>query len=166
MTRVFSFPSHLGKVWQSQCTGRFWAHFRATDFAKPTVVTLWSSVDEFQALAMRLAAKVLLPGTGWVAFALLMDLVCLTIDLQGKRFLPRGSLAFFDFHTIKAACEATISFKGRRPAFFNTSSEDTLSLRAVFVIVLATDLINRFMFSVARFAARSSWANLKGIAAR
>ena len=28
------------------------------------VVTVWSPVDEFQALAMRLAAKVLLPGTG------------------------------------------------------------------------------------------------------
>ena len=27
------------------------------------VVTVWSSVDEFQALAMRLAARVLLPGT-------------------------------------------------------------------------------------------------------
>ena len=32
------------------------------------VVTVWSSVDEFQALAMRLAARMLLPGTGCVAF--------------------------------------------------------------------------------------------------
>ena len=58
------------------------------------VVTVWSSVDEFQALAMRLAARVLLPGTGCVAFVELMDLVCLMIDLTGKSFLQRGSLAF------------------------------------------------------------------------
>ena len=97
------------------------------------VVTVWSSVDEFQALAMRLAARVLLPGTGWVAFVELMDLVCLMMDLSGKRFLPRGSLAFLDFHTIKAVCEATISLRGRRPAFSRIDFEDTLSLRAVFV---------------------------------
>ena len=35
----------------------------------------FSSVEEFQALAMSLAAKVFLPGTGWVAFKQLMDLV-------------------------------------------------------------------------------------------
>ena len=39
------------------------------------VVTVWSSVDKFQALAMRLAARVLLPGTGWVAFVELIGLV-------------------------------------------------------------------------------------------
>ena len=114
---------------------------------------------------MRLAARVLLPGTGWVASVELMDLVCLMMDLSGKRFLPRGSLAFFDFHTMKAVCEATISFRVRRPAFSRTDFDDTLSLRAVFVIVRATDLIDRLMFSVARFAARSSCTNLKGIAA-
>ena len=38
---------------------------------------------------MRLAAKVLFPGTGWVAFKELMDLVGLMMDLFGKRFLPR-----------------------------------------------------------------------------
>ena len=46
------------------------------------VVTVWSSVDEFQALAMRLAARVLLPGTGCVAFEELMDLVCLMIRVD------------------------------------------------------------------------------------
>jgi hypothetical protein len=66
------------------------------------VVTVWSSVDEFQALAMRLAARVLLPGTYCVAFVELMDLVCLIMDLSGKSFLLRGSLAFFDFHTMRA----------------------------------------------------------------
>ena len=55
---------------------------------------------KFQALAVRLAAKV--TGTGWVAFKQLMNLVGLMMDLMGKRFLPRGSLALFDFHTIKA----------------------------------------------------------------
>jgi hypothetical protein len=65
-------------------------------------------------------------------------------------------LAFFDFHTMRAVCEETISFSVRRPAFSRIVFEDTLSLRAVFVIVWATDLINRLMFSVARFAARSS----------
>ena len=48
------------------------------------VVTVWSSVDEFQALAMRLAARVLLPGTGWVAFVELMD----------KRWQNLGSYMF------------------------------------------------------------------------
>ena len=50
------------------------------------VVTVWSSMDEFQALAMRLALNVLLPGTGWVAFEQLMDLVGLMMDLLVKRF--------------------------------------------------------------------------------
>ena len=113
-------------------------------------------MDEFQALAMRLAANVLLPGTGWVAFPQFMDRVGLMMVLLGKRHLARGSLAFFDFHTITADCDATISFRGRRPAFSNMDFEDTLSLRAVFVMVRATDLIDRFIFSVARFAARSS----------
>ena len=45
------------------------------------VVTVWSSMDEFQALAMRLAANVLLPGTGWVAFPQFMDLVGLMMDI-------------------------------------------------------------------------------------
>ena len=156
MTRVFLFPSHLGKVWQFQYASRFLAHFWATVLAAPRVVTVWSSVDEFQALAMRLAANVLLPGTGWVAFLQFMDLVGLMMDLLGKRHLARGSLAFFAFHTITAHCDATISFRGRRPAFSNMDFEDTLSLRAVFVMVRATDLIDRFIFSVARFAARSS----------
>ena len=98
------------------------------------VVAVCSSEEEFQALAMRFAARVLLPGTGWIAFTQLMDLVGLMIDLLGKRNLPRGSLALFDFHTIRAVCDATISFRGRRPAFSNTEFEDTLSLRAVFVI--------------------------------
>ena len=73
------------------------------------VVTVWSSVDEFQALDMRLAARVLLPGTGCVAFVELMDLVCLTMDLTGKSFLPRGSLAFFDFHTMRAVCKSKLN---------------------------------------------------------
>ena len=88
-----------------------------------------SSEEEFQALAMRLAARVVLPGTGWIAFTQLMDLVGLMMDLLGKRFLPRGSLALFDFQTIRAVCEATISFRVRRPAFSKTDFEDTLSLR-------------------------------------
>ena len=41
---------------------------------------------------MRFAARVLLPGTDWIAFTQLMDLVGLMMDLLGKRFLPRGSL--------------------------------------------------------------------------
>ena len=32
------------------------------------VVTVCNSEEEFQALVMRLAARVLLPGTGWIAF--------------------------------------------------------------------------------------------------
>jgi hypothetical protein len=120
------------------------------------VVAVCSSEKEFQALAMRLAARVLLPGTGWITFTQLMDLVGLMMDLLGKRFLPRGSLALLDFQTIRAVCDATISFRGRRPAFSNTDFEDTLSLRAVFVMVRAMDLIERLMFSVARLAPRSS----------
>ncbi len=102
---------------------------------------------------MRFAARVLLPGTGWIAFTQLMDLVGLMMDLLGKRFLPRGSLALLDFHTIRAVCDATISFRGRRPAFSNTNFEDTLSRRAVLVRVRATDWTDRLMFSVAGLAA-------------
>ena len=36
---------------------------------------------------MRFAAKILLPGTGWIAFMLLMDPVGL---MTGKKFLPRA----------------------------------------------------------------------------
>ena len=102
---------------------------------------------------MRLAAKMLLPGTGLVAFTELMDLVGLMTDLFGKRFLRRGSLALLDFQTIKVVFEATIFFKVQRPAFSEMDFEDTLSLRLVFVIVWATNLINQLMFSVVRFAA-------------
>ena len=37
--------------------------FWATDFAVPSADTLRSSMEEFQDLAMRFAASVLLPGT-------------------------------------------------------------------------------------------------------
>ena len=58
---------------------------------------------------MRFAAKMSLPGTGWVAFKLLMDLVGLMMDLLGKGFLPRGSLDLFDFQTIKdQVCDCTL----------------------------------------------------------
>ena len=72
---------------------------------------------------------------------LLMDLVSLLMDLLGKKVLSRGSLVFFDFHNIKAVCEANISFRVWSPAFSKTDFEDTLSLRAVFVIVLARNLV-------------------------
>ena len=49
-------------------------------------ILIFFSVAEFHASAMRLAAKMLLPGTGWVAFKELMDLVGLMMDLLGKRF--------------------------------------------------------------------------------
>ena len=43
---------------------------------------------------MRLAAKLLLQGlVGCIAFTEFMDLVFL-MDLFGKRFLPKGSIAF------------------------------------------------------------------------
>ena len=39
---------------------RLQAHFLAADFAGPRVVAVWSSVAEFQALAIRFTANVLL----------------------------------------------------------------------------------------------------------
>jgi hypothetical protein len=36
---------------------RLQAHFLAADFAAPRVVAVWSSVAEFQALAIRFTAK-------------------------------------------------------------------------------------------------------------
>ena len=69
------FPSHLEKVRQCQKTSKLQAHFLAASLAAPMVVTVWNSVAEFQDLAMRFAAKMLLPGTGQVAFKLLIDLV-------------------------------------------------------------------------------------------
>ena len=44
------------------------------------MVTVCGSEDEFQSLAMKLAARVLLPGTGWIAFTQLMDLVGLMME--------------------------------------------------------------------------------------
>ena len=41
---------------------------------------------------MRLAAKMLLPGTGWVAFKLLRDLVGLMMDLFREGLV--GSISF------------------------------------------------------------------------
>ena len=78
------------------------------------VVTVWSWVDMFQALAMRLAVNVLLPGTGWVACLLFMDLVGLMMDLLGRDFWQGDPWLFFDFHIITAVCDATISFSGRK----------------------------------------------------
>ena len=113
---------------------------------------------------MRLAARVLFPGTGRVAFAPLMDLVCLLMDLLGKKFLSRGLWPFLTLTPLRQFVRQ-LSFRVRRPAFSKTDFEDTLSLRAVFVIVLTTNLIDQLMFSVARFVAQSSWADLKCIAA-
>ena len=62
-----------------------------------------------------------------------MDLVGLMMDLSGKRFLPRGSLALLDFHTIRAVCEVTISFRVQRPSFIKTDFEGTLSLRLTII---------------------------------
>ena len=45
---------------------------------------------------MRLAVKMLLPGTGWVTFKFLMDLVGLMMDLFGKKFLPAFSKIDFE----------------------------------------------------------------------
>ena len=144
MTSFSFFLPNWERSWQFQYSSRFLAHFWATVLAAPMVVTVWSSMHEFQALAIRLAANVLLPGTGWVAFLQFMDRVGLMMDLLSREEnLARGSLAFFDFHTIKADCDATISFRGRRPTFSSTDFEDTLSLREVFVMVRATNLIDR-----------------------
>ena len=131
---------------------RLQAHFLATDFAAPRVVAVWSSVAEFQALVIRFAANVLFPGTRWKALLLLRDLVDLKMVLLGKRLVPRGSLALCNFHTITTVCDATFS----RIHFV-----DTFSLRLVFVMVRAMDVIARLIFSVDKFAVWSSLAILK-----
>ena len=63
MTRIFFFIPIGENVKQRQGMRRLRAHFRATDFAAPSVDTVWSSMEEFQDLPMRFAASVLLPGT-------------------------------------------------------------------------------------------------------
>ena len=73
------------------------AHVLALVFAVSRVSTAWSSLASFQALAMRLAARVLFPGTGWVALLELIDLTGLKRFLFGKRIFPNGSLNFLDF---------------------------------------------------------------------
>ena len=85
MTRVFGFSFPSGKRSDRVQTGRFLAHFRATDFAAPMVVTVWSSVDEFQALDMRLAARVLLPGTGSVMLSIPRMTTSKTINTIGGK---------------------------------------------------------------------------------
>ena len=55
--RGFFFPSHCGKGQ----TSWLWAHFRVADLCSSMVVTVWSSVAEFQALAIhKLLAPVVL----------------------------------------------------------------------------------------------------------
>ena len=73
---------------------RLQAHFLAADFAAPRVVAVWSSVAEFQALAIRFTANVLFPGTLWVALLLLIDLVVLKMVLFGNGLVPRGHSLF------------------------------------------------------------------------
>ena len=120
LTRVSFFPSYLERFRQCQKTSRLQAHFRAACLAAPMVVTVWSSVADFQVLAMRLAAKMFLPGTVWVALKLFMDLVGLMMDLSGKRYLSRESLALFDFQTIKAVWDVTISHLGVKASLLYT----------------------------------------------
>ena len=120
LTRVSFFPSHLERFRQCQKTSRLQAHFRAACLAAPMVVTVWSSVADFQVLAMRLAAKMFLPGTVWVALKLFMDLVGLMMDLSGKRYLSRESLALFYFQTIKAVWDVTISHLGVKASLLYT----------------------------------------------
>ena len=107
---------------------RLEAHFLDTIFAAPRVFTLWSSVAWFHPFAIRLVAKVLFPGTGWVALFRFEDLIGLRDDFGGKRHLPRGFIDFFAFHTINTADEATISFRLRRPHFWRMVSELIMSL--------------------------------------
>ena len=94
MTRFF-FSIGENVKWR-QGMRRLWAHFRATDFAAPILDTVWSSMEKFQDLAMRLAVSVLLPGTTWTAFLLLMDLNCPITFLFGKRMEPSRSLRLLD----------------------------------------------------------------------
>ena len=80
---------------------------------------------------MRFAARVLLPGTGWIAFTQLMVLVGLMMDLLGKRFLPRGSLALLDFHTISEFMKGP-SHLGYRGSPTYTKITNTVSTTTVF----------------------------------
>ena len=124
---------------------RFEAHFLDAIFAAPRVSTLWSSLALFQDFAIRFAARVLFPGTGWVALFLLIDLTGLKVSFSGKMQLPMGFIDFLAFHAISTAEEATISFKLRRPHFWRTVSDEIMSLRLVLVIVRATELIAWFL---------------------
>ena len=114
---------------------------------------------------MRLVAKVQFPGTGCLALLEFTILIGLKMFLSGKRSLPSGFICFLAFQTITTLVDATISFRLRRPDFCNTFSEDTMSFKLVFVIVLAADFMALLIFSLARFDALSSYAILKGIAA-
>ena len=106
---------------------------------------------------MRFAARVLLPGTGWIAFMQLMDLVGLMTDLLGNRCL-------FDVcQGDPWPCYTSIPLGQfvTQPSHLGAEGQPSLTLNlrtlcAVFVMVRATDLIERLMFSVARLAARSS----------
>ena len=51
------------------------------------IVAVWSSFEDFQALAMSLAAKVSLRGTGWVAFKQLIDKAVFSIFGTKDRFI-------------------------------------------------------------------------------
>ena len=132
MARVFFFLNPIEKdIRRHHESRRLRAHFLATGFATPRVATFWRSLAAFQILAMRFAARVWIPGNAWVALLLflllLLDLVALIM------VLPAGVKA-------GALCDcATISFWLWRPDLWRVDSEDTMSLRLVFVIVRVTD---------------------------
>ena len=99
-----------------------YADFLDTDFAAPRVVSVWTSVAEYQALAMRFTANVLFTGTLGIrhsckTFLLLIDIVGLAMVLFGKRLVPTVSFALCDFRTITAVYDATISLRLQRPSF-------------------------------------------------
>ena len=75
------------------------------------------------------------------------------IVLFGKRLVPRESLALCNFHTNMAVCDATISFRLRRPAFSRIYVVDRHHVFEVMVLVMiwASDLIAQLIFPVARF---------------
>ena len=137
--------------------GTILAHFFEMALAAPRVVAFFKSGTLFQTLAMILEASMGYPGTGSGISQGVVDLVCLKLVLSRNRHCQRGSIICFDFQTVVAIVEATNSFRHLRLALCKTSSEFTLLLSLVLVIVRADYFMALFISSVTTILYLSSW---------
>ena len=122
----FRFRTFSDSVLQTYL-GRPCAHFLDMHLAAPRVEALCSSGMLFHTLAMMLEANSGYPGTGTRIWSEVVDLVGLRFGFFWKRRCPRGFIVLYDYQTVIAVIEATVSLRHLSLAFCNTLSDRTLS---------------------------------------